>query len=320
MAASVGILPGTQPLNARCRQRNQAGIALVLVLWLTILLTVIASGFAYSMRTEALAARNATSLAQARAIADGAVARTSFEVLRPRMVNETWKADGTVHYWNEGGASIATNVLDESGKIDLNAGSDALLTGLLQAAGSVDADSAARLVAAIDDWKTAGEQKRPNGAKAPDYQAAGLTYGPANAPFETVADLQRVLGMTPALYAAVADSLTVFSRQAGVNPAFASRAILLALPNATAAIVDAYIAQRNDALSNGLTAPPFPLASAGAAPVSVWRIRAEVTMADGTAFVRDAVLRQGPDVQHPVSVLLWQEGKQRLFAPPPAPQ
>ena len=35
---------------------RQRGIALVLALWLTILLTVIASGFAFSMRGEALAA------------------------------------------------------------------------------------------------------------------------------------------------------------------------------------------------------------------------------------------------------------------------
>src|SRR5207244_7776 len=50
---------------------TQRGIALVLVLWLTILLTVIASGFAFSMRGEAIAARNAISLAQARTAADG---------------------------------------------------------------------------------------------------------------------------------------------------------------------------------------------------------------------------------------------------------
>jgi general secretion pathway protein K len=53
-----------------------------------------------------------------------------------------------------------------------------------------------------------------------------------------VAELQRVLGMTPALYAAVADSLTVFSRQPGVSPAYASRPVLLALPNATPEVVD----------------------------------------------------------------------------------
>lgn len=308
-------------MNARRGPGNQAGIALVLVLWLTILLTVIASGFAYSMRTEALAARNAIALAQARSLADGATARVSFELMRAKTLGETWLADGSVHYWNDGDVSIAANAVDESGKIDLNAGSDALLKGLLQSAGGVDADTAAHLVDAIDDWKTAGDAKRPNGAKASDYQAAGLSYGPANAPFESVADLQRVLGVTPALYAAVADSLTIFSRQAGVNPAYASRTILLSLPNATPDIVDAYIALRAQALSNGQPVPAFPPAVSGAAPVNVWRIRAEVTTSDGASFVRDAVLRQGGgDVLHPVAVLLWQEGDRRLFAPPPAPQ
>jgi general secretion pathway protein K len=317
----VGILPGAIPVNRGRRARNEAGIALVLVLWLTILLTVIASGFAYSMRTEALAARNAIAVAQARALADGAISRSAFELMRPRMVlGETWHADGGVHYWSEEGASIAVSAMDESGKIDLNTTSDALLSSLLQTTGSVDADTAAHLVDAIDDWKSPGDVKRVNGAKAPDYQAAGLSYGPANAPFETVADLQRVLGMTPAIYASVADSLTVFSHQPGVNPAFASRTILLAFPNATPEIVDAYIAQRNNALSNGQPAPVFPLASAGAAQANVWRIRAEVTTADGATFIRDAVIRQGGDALHPVTVLLWQEGSQRLLPPPPAPQ
>jgi general secretion pathway protein K len=289
------------------------------VLWLTVLLTVIAGGFAYSMRTEALAARNAVALAQARALADGAISRVAFELMRPRTVADAWASDGAVHYWEEGGATIAANAVDESGKIDLNAASDALLKNLFQTAAGVDADTAARLVDAIGDWKDADEVRRPQGAEAPEYQAAGLSYKPANAPFETVAELQRVLGMTPALYAAVADSLTVFSRQPGVNPAYASRTILLALPNATPEVVDAYIAQRNDALAQRRPLPVFPIA-AGAAPINVWRIRAEATTADGVTFIREAVIRPGGDVLHAVTVLLWQEGDRRVFTPPPGTQ
>jgi len=47
--------------------RRERGVALIIALWITVLLTVIAAGFAYSMRTEALAARNAVTLTQARA-------------------------------------------------------------------------------------------------------------------------------------------------------------------------------------------------------------------------------------------------------------
>ena len=286
---------------------RQRGIALILVLWVTVMLTVIAGSFAYGMRNEALAARNTESAAQARTLADGAVYRTVYELLRPKVSPEVWAANGSVHVWEDSGARIAASAVDESGKIDLNSAPDNLLRGLLQTAGGLDAESAARMVDVIGDWKDADELRRPNGAEAADYQAAGLKYTPANTFFETVAELQRVLGMTPALYAKLADSLTVYSRIAGVNPAFASRTTLLAVPGATAEIVDAYLLQRRDALASNLPLPPFPVAGVAAGSINLWRIRAEVTMVDGVSFVREAVIRPG-DARRLLTILEWSEG------------
>ena len=49
------MVKATRPRMLRSRpMREQRGIALVLALWLTILLTVIASGFAFSMRSETI--------------------------------------------------------------------------------------------------------------------------------------------------------------------------------------------------------------------------------------------------------------------------
>ena len=302
------------PRGARYASRDrQRGIALILVLWLTILLTVIGGSFAYGMRNEALAARNSLSLAQARALADGAIYRTVFELMRPKTLADAWSADGTVHAWDENGSRVVVNALDESGKIDLNTASDGLIKGLLQTAAELDADTAARLIDVIEDWKDADDLRRPNGAEAPEYQAAGLSYKPANAPFESVAELQRVLGMTPAIYGRIADSLTVHSRMTGINPAFASRAVLLAVPGATPEIVDTYIAQRRDALAAKLPLPPFPVPGIVGATLNLWRIRAEVTTADGVTFTREAVVRQG-DRRRLLSFLEWQEGDRRLLA------
>lgn len=298
--------------------RYQRGIALVLVLWITILLTVIAGGFAYSMHTEALATRNAVSVAQARAIADGAVQATAFELLRPRGPTGLWAPDGQLHIWNEAGALIAASAVDESGKIDLNTASEALLKALLQTAGGLDADAAGRLLDAIQDWKDPDDLTRPNGAEAADYKAAGLTYAPANGPFEMVVELQRVLGMTPALYARIADSLTVHSRQPGINPVYASRAVLLSLPGATAEVVDTYITQRADALKANQPAPLFPLGGPSGPPTQVWRIRAEVTMPDGVMFAREAVLKPDAQGRQPPTVLFWQEADRRALAEPNA--
>ena len=121
---------------------SQRGIALIAVLWLTVLLTVIASSFAYSMRGEALAARNTMSLAQARAIADGAVERMAFELSRPRHLQGVWRADGQAHAWSEGDVAVSAAAFDESARIDLNAGAAPLLKGLLQNVGGLDPDAA----------------------------------------------------------------------------------------------------------------------------------------------------------------------------------
>ncbi len=295
----------------------QRGIALVLVLWLTVMLTVIAGGFAYGMRNEALAARNAISWAQARSLADGAVYRTAFELLRPKVSPDVWSADGSVHAWDDDtGARIEVSAIDESGKIDLNTAPDTLLKGLLQTAGGLDADTAARFVDVIGDWKDTDDLRRPNGAEAPEYQAAGLPYKPTNGFFESVAELQRVLGMTPALYARLSESLTVRSRMAVVNPTYASRAVLLAVPGATPEVVDTYLAQRRDASAAKQTPPPFPVAGMTNVAANLWRIRAEVTMPDGVSFIREAVVRPSPDRRRILMMLEWQDGTRRTLSLP----
>jgi general secretion pathway protein K len=294
------------------RYRRQRGVALILVLWLTVMLTVIAGSFAYAMRNEALAARNTVSSAQARSLADGAIYRTVYELLRPKVSPDMWAADGSLHFWQDDSARIAVSAIDESGKIDLNTAPDALLKGLLTTAGGLDDPTASKLIDAIGDWKDADDVRRPNGAEAADYKAAGLPYVPANSFFETLPELQRVMGMTPELYAKVADNLTVLSRQPGVNPQFASRATLLALPGATPAVVDTYIAQRRDALAAKLPPPVFPLAGFAVGAINLWRIRAEVTMDDGVSFVRVAVIRPG-DQRRLLTVLEWQEGSGKVL-------
>jgi general secretion pathway protein K len=305
--------------NARPRSmRGQRGIALVLVLWLTILLTVIASGFAFSMRSEAIAARNAISLAQARAAADGAVERTLFELSRPRIA-DAWAADGTRRIWTENDVEFDVVAVDETSKIDLNTGRDVLLKGLLTTSGGLDDQAAARIVDAIADWRDPDDLKRPNGAEEADYRAANLKYGPANAPFETVGELARVLGVTAELYGRIAESLTVYSRQPGINGMTASRAVLLALPGVTPEVVDDYLERRREASENKLPPPPFPAAQAlGTGPVPVWRVHAEAKLPDGVTFVREAVLRPANDVRRPFVALFWTEGARLPAAAPPA--
>lgn len=301
------------------RRRDRCGgIALVLVLWITVMLTVIGGTLAYSMRSEVFAARNSVSLAQARHLADGAVDRTAFELLRPRTP-EAWKPDGQLRSWQDGEAQIGVVAVDESAKIDLNAANELLLRNLFVTRGELDEVMAGALVDAVVDWRDADDFRRPNGAEAPEYRAADSKHLPPNRRFETVGELSRVLGVTPALFARLASVLTVHSNQAGINPLTASREVLLVLPNATPELVDQYLQQRADALAANLPVPPFPPAQGfGAGPSPVWRLRAEARMPDGVTFVREAVVRATADPRRPYYVLLWSEGDRPVPAEGPA--
>jgi len=292
------------------RRSGERGVALVIVLWTVTLLTVIAANFVFAMRTETSVARNAVSAAQAEAVANGAVHRALYETFKPAADANTWKADGRERQWEKDGAKIKVVMMDESGKIDINTSSDALLKGLLLSVG-VDAAKAAQLLDAILDWRDEDTLPHPNGAEREAYQAAGLKYEPANAPFEAVEQLQQVLGMTPDIYLRIAPLITVHSRQPGINTLVAPRGVLMAIPDVDPAQVDAYIALRNDSLASGQPPPPFPAGAAfmSAAAASVIDVHAEARMPDGAVFVREAVARLSGEPKHPVAFVSWKEGR-----------
>ncbi len=292
------------------KRQHQHGIALVLVLWAVALLTVIAGGFAFSMRTSSLLARNQAASAQAEALADAGIQRAIYELLKPLNDVQRWKGNGETHRWEFSGTNIDITLQDISGKIDLNSASDDLLRGLLKSAGLSDEKSDA-LLDAILDWRDADKLRRLNGAEENDYRAAGMKYMPANAPFTTVDELRRVLGMTPELYARLEDSLTVDSHQSGINAAIASRNVLLAVPGADAVAVDAYMRERQAAWDINLAPPPFPPAATFVATGSgsVYSVRAEAALPDGAVFIREAVVTINPGAVRKVAFLSWQEGE-----------
>lgn len=297
-------------VKAMTNKKHQHGIALVLVLWATTLLTVIAASFAYSMRTDILLAQNLAASARAQAVADAGMQRALYEMFKPIGDLQRWEGDGVPHQWEFGGGKLNIMLLDVSGKIDLNSASDDLLKGLLKSVGLNDEESNI-LLDAIVDWRDEDDLPHPKGAEVAEYKAAGLKYRPANAPFETVNELQRVLGMTPDLFANLADALTVDSHQAGINAAIAPEKVLLALPGANAELVDAYLVARQEALLKKLLPPPFAPAAAAVAGAdgSVYSVRAEAALPDGTVFIREAVVKIDQGAVRKFVFYSWKEGE-----------
>ena len=285
---------------------RQRGVALVLVIWLAALLMVIASSFIFAARTDSLVIRNTLSMVRAEAVADAAVHRAVFETYRSDNAPEIWKRDGAPREWSFDGVSVVVELRDESAKIDVNTASDALLRGLLVSVGLEDGE-ADKLLDAILDWRDQDTLRRPNGAEEPEYRAAGLTYAPANSPFQAIEELQLVLGMRPDIYRRLAPLATVYSRQAGVYPNTAPREVLMAIPGMTSEVVDAYLERREAARAAGQPIPSFPEAGAYSGPPTslIASIRATARLEDGTVFVRDAVALLRPTPQRQVTFLAW---------------
>jgi general secretion pathway protein K len=298
--------------------RSQRGVALVIVIWVSMLLLVIASTFIFERRTEALVIRNSVSLARAEAAADAGVQRGIFEMYRNDNPPERWQRDGTPHDWSFDGVPVRVELRDESAKIDINTAADPLIRGLLVTSGFSD-EEAARVLDAILDWRDPDSLKRPNGAEEADYQAAGLTYKPANAPFQAIEELQLVLGMRPDVYRRMAPFITVFSRQPGVNTTLASREVLLSIPGVTPEIADQYIARREDARAQGQALPSLPQAAAFATGnTMVATVRSEARPDDGAVFTREAVALLRPVPRKPVTFVAWRESTAGNDAQPAA--
>ncbi len=297
------------------------GLALVLVLWILSLLSIIAGGFVFSTRTNTILSGNLVSMARAEALADAGVHRALYELQIPGNLPDAWKGDGRPHLWELQDSVIQVSVSDESAKIDINTANNELLKALFRYAG-LDEKGAAMLLDAVLDWRDQDSLRRPNGAEADDYIAAGLAYKPTNDRFRSIGELRQVFGMTEVLYQRIVSLITVYSDKPGFNSAIAAREMLLLIPGVEPAQVDAFIAAR-DAIPGGLPKPIFPPAQMFHSDDSkVYSVHAEARLTDRTIFIREAVVRFSPLSGHPISYLAWrapsvsrQENTEGLLSP-----
>ncbi len=258
---------------------------MLLVLWSLVLLTLITTRLVAGGRDDARLAFNLRSAAEAEMLADAAVHEALFRLLNPSDTG--WPADGSVRSFNLPGGTVRLRIADQSGLVNPNQAGEALLQALLRGVGA-DSGTARSVAAAIMDWRFPGAQARPFGAKAPEYQAAGLGYAPPEAPFQSVNEVGLVLGMTPSLLARLAPHLTVFY-VGDPNPAAADPVVLQALRQATEQI---------------------PAGAARQAAEQTVAVTADARSRSGGRFVREAVLRVGAVGQGRLyTVLDWRRGR-----------
>lgn len=268
--------------------RRHGGAALLLVMWLILLLSGLVAGYAMAARIESLQGNGL-----ARGLAAREAARAGIEIAVSRLTHPDpgmrWHADGRGNQIRFDGAVVDVEVRDETGKVDLNTAAPDLLAALFQGLGEAEG-AAARLAGAIVDWRDDDTLTQPaGGAEDADYAAAGLAWGAKDAAFETVAEVEQVLGMRPGLYAAAAPYLTVYSGSAMPDANFADDEVLAAMGG-----------ERPERLP-------------GAAPASgsgTYSIRSRARLPDGRSAHLSVILRAGGNGLRgsTYTPLRWQDG------------
>ena len=238
----------------RPRGLGQAGVALVVVLWMVALLTIMAGSFSLSTQRNTGLVKNAQDRARGLALADAGVHYALLMLSHPDPLKRL-RSDGTPYEVVLPGGKVRLAVFDESGKIDLNAASEQTLRTLLgQLAG--DSELAGPLTDKILDWRDGDDLKRVNGAESKEYQAEGKPYVPQNKNFQALEELQMVSGLTPALYKKLEPALTIYSGQDGINPQKASGETLRNVLGLDAKTVADYLVQRRETPANAPPPPP----------------------------------------------------------------
>lgn len=122
-------------------------------------------------------------------------------------------------------------ILDEERKLNLNTVDTDTLTSLFRALvhfKGFKEETLQSLIASIDDWRDADNDRRDGGAEKVEYLVLKKPYDCKNGPFESVEELLLVKGMTPQIYKKVEPYLTVYG-SGKVNLNTASAVVLAAL-------------------------------------------------------------------------------------------
>jgi general secretion pathway protein K len=307
---------------------------LVLVLWVLSLLTIMAGSFALTMRREAGIVAGSSNNAQAAAIAESGLAIAELMLMHPDPL-QRWRTEGSIYQIDYVGSRVRIRPLSEAGKVDVNKADQTLLQQLMAHA-PVEAEEQTRLVNAILDWRDEDDLVRIEGVEKNEYQEAGLSYSPRNKPFQSIEELQLVLGVNEPVFKWLERLVTVYSGQPKIDLNQAAKEVLQTLPGVDAGVIDEYIAARRESAVNGLPAPPFTayavsrpgMANQGImpgqarpienAPVAAGAggtgqqgaitVLSEAQLDDGTTAVIKALIKKSDNAtgSSPFQVLKWQ--------------
>jgi general secretion pathway protein K len=196
--------------------RTQRGVALIMVLWVIVILSVIVLEFSFAMRTEVNIAQHYKEEVQLRAYAEGGIQRAIAELVykhdpkiqQMRQARKTegvpedkkeWATDGEAHVLPYDQGSCEIRIAGEAGKVNINTVSEASLRKMIGQLG-LEGETRDVVVDSLLDWRDTDDFIHLNGAENDYYQSLKEPYNSKNGNFDSIEELLLVRGVTPDLF------------------------------------------------------------------------------------------------------------------------
>lgn len=303
--------PATPKRSTPARQR---GVALIAVLWVSIVLALLAGQVTRLSRSDLDLARNLLEGTRAELAANSALWTAVYIILDGGP--EAWRTDGTVYAWRIGEAEVRVRVTDEFGRIDVNAAIPPLLASLFRAAG-VETEEATALAEAVAAFRKQDTEEHVGRRAARPRDRLGV-------PFAAIEALYQVPGMPPGLVDRVRPALTVHTGKGWPEEESA-------LPLVLAAMEERVLLEEAAGDGSGGELPPATddVQSLKESPAvlrepenprvihaDIMRIEAEAVTGAGFHFAREAVVSFGSRPGAPWEFRLWRRGHPVLFPAP----
>lgn len=298
------------PSDSRFSQPlRQRGVALVMVLWILLLITISTGAYTLMARMDQLEAHTVISGTRARLAAEAGL---NLAILALRDPDETtrWVPDGRPYTMMYEDVTLEIQVTDERGKVDINNADEETLVRMLSGNGLED-EQAQLLAAALLDWIDTDEIERANGAEDKAYASLGLDVGPGNRPFIMIEETLQTLGMPFDFFKTLEPGITVFSESGMPDPAYAPKEALMALEEMTEEEALNFIEERQSQDAGSGVGPELPSGRVAVARGRglTYSVLAKATLPNGVWDQIEATIRLGASNDgRPFKVLRWREG------------
>jgi general secretion pathway protein K len=191
------------------RLDDQNGVAIVIVLWVILVLSLLISGFAFTMHVETHLALYARMELKAEMLARSGIEVAKMQLLLHQQsaadaaydaLNQDWATNEELYVNHElGEGTFNVKITDEESKMPINTASEVQLKRLMTLL-NVDPSDGDIIVDSILDWKEPGDLHRLNGAKSDYYLSLSPPYRSKGAPLDRVDELLLIRGVTPELF------------------------------------------------------------------------------------------------------------------------